>query len=100
MLSSKNGIELRSQVMSTTTSFVTDISGSNGHTKKTVNRCPQCSVKLLLTDITCKCGIKFCSKHRHAGDGHTCSFDHKSAGIALLQSSLPQVIGNKMKDKL
>ena len=48
--------------------------------KKRIKRCnfcdkdSSCRVKLKLTDYPCRCGLIFCSKHRHK---HNCSFDYK-----------------------
>jgi len=65
---------------------------------KPANRCgcEGCKVRLLLTDITCKCGTRFCSKHRFADD-HKCGFDYKAAGVAQLEASLVKVDGAKME---
>jgi predicted nucleic acid binding AN1-type Zn finger protein len=66
--------------------------------KKTINRCgcEGCKVRLLLTDTTCKCGTRFCSKHRFAGD-HNCGFDYKAAAAVQLGAALVKVDGSKME---
>ena len=47
--------------------------------KKKKNRCchKECKKKLGLIDWNCKCGLKFCAKHRFPCD-HSCTYDwHK-----------------------
>lgn len=39
-------------------------------------RCTQCNKKAGLTAIECKCGNKYCSKHRYAEE-HLCTYDYK-----------------------
>ena len=60
--------------------------------KKPVNRCSHtdCRVKLMLTDMSCKCELRFCSKHRQP-ETHQCTFDFKAAGRALLEKNLVKV---------
>jgi len=64
---------------------------------KPANRCSHadCKKKLLLSDPTCKCVARFCPTHRMPED-HSCSFDYKAAGKALLTSNLVKVDGNKL----
>ncbi|XP_065190981.1 uncharacterized protein LOC135821985 [Sycon ciliatum] len=40
---------------------------------------PSCRTKLSLTDIECRCGMRFCSLHRYP-EKHSCTFDYKSLG--------------------
>ena len=58
--------------------------------------CEGCNIKLLLTDMPCKCEKRFCSRHRVPED-HKCSFDYKAAGKALLSSNLVKVEGKKLE---
>jgi predicted nucleic acid binding AN1-type Zn finger protein len=57
--------------------------------------CEGCNIKLLLTDMQCKCNKRFCSRHRVPED-HKCSFDYKAAGKALLTSNLVKVDSKKL----
>jgi len=58
--------------------------------------CTGCRVKLNLADITCKCGARYCSKHRYPED-HKCTFDYKGTGKALLTAAMPKVEAAKME---
>ena len=57
--------------------------------------CEGCNIKLMLTDMPCKCTKRFCSRHRVAED-HKCSFDYKAAGKVLLTSNLVKVASKKL----
>lgn len=63
--------------------------------KKKKNRCYLCNKKLTLMPIICKCGLKFCSSHRHPED-HQCTFDHKREQQNLLRDKNPQIISKKI----
>lgn len=65
---------------------------------KPANRCSHsdCKKKLLLSDPTCKCNARYCMAHRHPED-HTCSYDYKAAGKALLTAANPKVDGSKFE---
>lgn len=58
--------------------------------------CEGCRVKLNLADITCKCGARYCSKHRYPED-HKCTFDYKGTSKALLTAAMPKVEAAKME---
>ena len=58
--------------------------------------CSGCKTKLNLADITCKCGARYCSKHRYPED-HKCTFDYKAVGQALLTAAMPKVVAAKME---
>jgi predicted nucleic acid binding AN1-type Zn finger protein len=59
-------------------------------------RCPECRNKLLLTDIVCRCGIKFCMSHR-APELHACTFDFKKSAQEQLSTMLVKVAGTKVE---
>ena len=63
-----------------------------------MSKCPfkSCKNKLLLTDYPCKCGVAYCSKHRHAEE-HSCTYDYKSAAKTNLLVTMSDAI---VKDKL
>lgn len=61
--------------------------------KKDQKRCGACAHKLLLSDLACRCDIRFCSKHRLPED-HACTFDHKA-----LKQTVVGCSGDKMSDR-
>lgn len=60
--------------------------------KNNETRCnhPECNKKLKLTDIKCRCGLKFCPIHRYS-DKHNCTFDYKNMGKNQLIKENPIV---------
>lgn len=54
-----------------------------------------CKKRLMLTDVACRCGYKFCAAHRHAEE-HECMFDYKGAATAALSTSLVKCVAAKM----
>jgi len=54
-----------------------------------------CNKKLKLTDMTCRCGKRFCPKHRYAEE-HNCSFNYQETARQQLAKKNPLVNGNKM----
>lgn len=69
----------------------------NPHLKHRENRCnlKECRKKVGLLGFECKCGYKFCSKHRYE-DTHNCSYDHVSDDIQKLIKSNPAIIRDKL----
>ncbi|KAI8104804.1 hypothetical protein M9434_003356 [Picochlorum sp. BPE23] len=67
--------------------------------QKNRNRCFKCSKKVGLLGFECRCGYVFCSGHRHAGDGHECSFDYAAFDRQKLAEANPVVAASKL-DKL
>ena len=55
-----------------------------------------CKKRLLLTDVSCRCGFRFCSIHRPSEE-HACSYDYKKAGYTQLSTLLVHVSGKKME---
>jgi len=65
-------------------------------TVKKKPRCSTCTKKLgLATTYQCRCGSKFCAKHRYP-EAHTCTYDYKTEGRNLLQRSNPVVTAPKL----
>lgn len=63
------------------------------------NRCSleTCKKKLKLhEEITCRCGLLFCIKHRYAQE-HNCIFDYKKEHKEKLERDNPRVIASKLK---
>lgn len=54
----------------------------------TSDRCQECGRKGGGVLVMCKCGPRFCLKHRHPED-HACPFDHKAAGREALRAQNP-----------
>lgn len=54
-----------------------------------------CGVKLGLLGFDCKCGAKFCAKHRHP-ECHGCVYNHKAAGLEILAKGLVGCVKDKM----
>ncbi len=63
-----------------------EMSRSEFVSPKQPKRCghSECKKKLTLTDFDCKCGIRFCSAHRHA-ETHACTFNYKSLSTPLVK---------------
>lgn len=69
-----------------------------GISQKPQRRCGACTHKLLLSDLTCKCGTRFCSKHRLPED-HECSFDHRAHDKTVLEAAITACVSDKMGDR-
>ena len=54
-----------------------------------------CRKRLMLTDMKCRCGSRYCSKHRISSD-HNCTFNYKNHERNLLEKNNQQVIGEKV----
>ena len=65
--------------------------------KKSKKRCshPECRIKLKLTDMTCRCGNTYCSKHRYS-ESHNCTYDYKTLGRIQLESENPNCQFSKL----
>jgi len=63
---------------------------------KAITRCHKCNIKLSLTAIKCRCGFKFCSKHRYDKE-HDCTFDWKNLGKKEIEENNPVVVGKKLQ---
>lgn len=59
-------------------------------------RCSSCNRKLRLLGIECKCGLFFCNHHRLPED-HSCTFNHKEAGKAVLSKQVVKVEKGKIE---
>jgi len=55
-----------------------------------------CKKRLMLSDISCRCGLRFCSTHRPSEE-HKCSYDYKKDGYSQLSTMLLQIVGKKME---
>ena len=55
----------------------------------------KCRTKLSLLDQECKCGNKFCAKHR-LPENHNCSFNFKEEGRRILMKQNPPIVRTKI----
>ncbi|KAG5181253.1 hypothetical protein JKP88DRAFT_215153 [Tribonema minus] len=55
--------------------------------QKNRSRCYNCSKKVGLTGLECKCGYVFCSKHRYPEE-HSCSYDFRASDRAQLAKTV------------
>jgi len=77
--------------------------GAVGKTEKPVvverpKRCQhtECTKKLALSDMPCKCEKIFCQAHRYA-ELHTCTFDFKDESRKRLEKQLVKTVGQKVE---
>lgn len=59
-------------------------------------RCGVCRKRISLTYIECKCGGKYCAKHRYANE-HNCEYDHKKYNNELIRKNNPIIIKEKFE---
>ena len=50
-----------------------------------------CKKKLMLTVFACRCEKKYCDLHRHS-DNHSCPFDYKANGQAVLLKTMSEAV--------
>ena len=60
------------------------------------NRCGCCRKKLALTDLECRCKVRFCAAHRMPEE-HACTFDFKSHAVAVLEKQLVRAVADKVE---
>ena len=65
----------------------------DNNNKVSLNKCylNDCKSKLKLTDLSCKCSQRFCSKHR-LPEYHSCSYDFKKDKINLVKVVAEKII--------
>lgn len=54
-----------------------------------------CRKKMGLMPFDCKCGFKFCTKHRH-DFSHNCTYDHKADQLKKLKGDMVSVKPKKI----
>jgi len=69
--------------------------------KRDTKRCgvPDCKKKLMLSDVACKCGFRYCGTHRHAEE-HKCKFDFRTHGKAQLSATLVKCAGERLPETI
>ncbi|KAL4575915.1 hypothetical protein LXL04_012002 [Taraxacum kok-saghyz] len=66
---------------------------------KTRNRCWVCNKRVGLIGFGCRCGRIFCGLHRMPEE-HSCDFDFKAAGRAVLQEQNPVCVADKLESRI
>jgi hypothetical protein len=62
-----------------------------------VTKCQHCTKRIgLAGGIKCRCGLKFCSKHRYV-DQHNCTYDYKEQAKKELEGKNPKVVAAKIE---
>lgn len=64
--------------------------------KETISRCKLCERRLGTLQFPCKCGGRYCAKHRVPED-HACTYDHRTVGVKRLADSNPLVVAEKVR---
>lgn len=69
----------------------------NSKKRKRKEKCKCCNIKLsiLETEIVCRCGYKFCNKHR-LPENHKCGYDYKIDGKEKIKHKNPKIINDKL----
>ena len=62
-------------------------------------RCFQCSKKVGLVGVECRCGFVYCGAHRYA-EKHNCTFDFKTFDRSNLTKNNNKVVAQSLEDKL
>ena len=62
------------------------------------NRCWQCTKKIGLAGVRCRCGYFFCAAHRYA-ESHGCDYDYKTNERRKLTKQNPVVQADKLSEK-
>ena len=75
------------------------ISETEQQPKLRKNRCHICNKKYGLIPFECKCGEKFCTKHKYT-DSHNCEFDHISLARDRLRQNNPVVVCDKIPNRI
>jgi predicted nucleic acid binding AN1-type Zn finger protein len=66
--------------------------------KSSIGKCKidGCTKKLGIMPFVCRCEKEYCAKHRMP-ESHSCTFDFKTAGRALLHDANPKIDFVKIK---
>ncbi|KAG0553937.1 hypothetical protein KC19_12G050800 [Ceratodon purpureus] len=67
--------------------------------KREVLKCSICKKKIGLTSIVCRCGHKYCDKHRYPNE-HSCTFDYQAEGRKAVEKANPKISGEKLNYKM
>jgi predicted nucleic acid binding AN1-type Zn finger protein len=58
-------------------------------------RCFKCNKKIKIMAFDCRCGNKYCSRHRLPED-HMCSFDYELLGKKIIKEKNPIITNDKL----
>ncbi|AUF82544.1 AN1-like zinc finger [Tetraselmis virus 1] len=59
------------------------------------SNCYFCRKNMGIMVFNCKCGYKYCKKHR-LPEQHECTYDHKMFGKETLRMNNPKIVGEKI----
>lgn len=87
--------------LSKTINNIDDKNNENVYVKHKKSRCNLiiCKTKLKLVDFSCRCGYKFCSKHRHDFNHH-CTFDYTTYHKKILEQQCEKVVNDKINNRI
>lgn len=75
-----------------------ETSGEDREDQCDKTRCWNCTKKIGLTGVRCRCGYYFCASHRYA-ESHACDYDYKTNERRKLTKQNPVVQANKLSEK-
>lgn len=61
-----------------------------------MTKCDKCKKSTAVMAFHCKCGGRFCIKHRYP-ETHCCTFDHKSEGKSNISANNPKIVAKKIE---
>jgi hypothetical protein len=59
----------------------------------------ECRKKIGLSDMPCKCGLKFCASHKFYTD-HSCTHNYRKETDSILQKQLVKCNGTKLAERI
>ena len=63
-----------------------------------MERCHECNKKALVI-VTCRCGEKFCLKHRHS-ESHKCTYNYSESAKEILNKKLYKIETDKITNRI
>ena len=72
----------------------TEVQNEKGNTE--TDNCSVCGKKLKITDLVCKCNLRFCKFHKYP-ESHNCIYDYKSEQRKLLEKNNPVITPTKVE---
>lgn len=58
-----------------------------------------CTKKLLLSDMECKCGNRYCIAHRFY-ETHACTYNYRASADETLKKQLVRCVGERLVEKI
>jgi predicted nucleic acid binding AN1-type Zn finger protein len=96
--SPKNSPMLSSLSSEPVTKLALEVVVPNEKAKKTRCEHGDCRAKLGLLGFDCKCGAKFCGKHRYP-DTHDCGYNYRAAAEDVLKKQLSSCVAEKLESR-